>query len=233
MSEKPLLLSSAKSGILVKKNNEKIVLFTLGAIGLFVVLAGAADVTSRFSRSFLGENAAFTAFAPVVVLFNAGATDSLFGAARATTTPLVPATLSIPTIGVHAKVEQVGKKADGTMGTPQKFEDVAWYSLGAKPGEAGNAVFAGHVNNALTKAGVFEHLSLLKLGDTFSISDSSGRSLNYKVTDIEQYPADTAPAAAIFATTGPSRVVLITCDGDWVSADKTFSKRLVIFAQLQ
>lgn len=194
----------------------------MAAIGLFVVLVGAADMASRLSRSLFGENAAFTAFAPAVLLLNS-----------TSTMPIVPATLTIGAIGVRAPVEQVGKKADGTMGTPQKFEDVVWYSLGAKPGEAGNAVFAGHVNNALTKSGVFEHLSLLKLGDTFSISDASGRSLNYKVTDIEQYPADAAPAASIFATTGLSRAVLITCDGDWVSTDKTFSKRLVVFAQLQ
>lgn len=205
----------------------------MAAVGLFVVLVGAADISTRISRAWFGDKAAFTAFAPAVVLFNASTTDSLFGATSATTTPLVPALLTIPSIGVRANVEQVGKKADGTMGTPQKFEEVAWYSLGAKPGEAGNAVIAGHVNNALTKAGVFEHLSLVNLGDTLSLFDASGRSLMYKVTDIEQYPADTAPAGAIFATTGPSQVVLITCDGDWVSADKTFSKRLVVFAQLQ
>ena len=119
------------------------------------------------------------------------------------------------------------------MGTPQNFGDVAWYSLGSKPGEPGNAVIDGHVNNALTKAGVFEHLTQIKLGDPISVTDSAGRSLNYKVTDIEEYPADTAPADSIFATTGPSQLVLITCDGDWVPADKSFSQRLVVFAALQ
>jgi len=209
------------------------VLYIFAAIGLFVVLVGAANISAKISNSWFGENAAFTAFAPAVTLLNPSSPDSLFGASAATTTPLVPALLKIPSIGVSASVEQVGKKSDGTMGTPQKFEDVAWYSLGAKPGEAGNAVIAGHVNNALTKAGVFEHLSLVKLGDSLLLTDASGRSLSYKVTDIEEYPADTAPADAIFATTGPSQVVLITCDGDWVSTDKTFSKRLVVFAQLQ
>lgn len=234
MSEKPLLLSSAKSGVLVKKNSEKVFLYAMALIGLLVVLVGAADITSRLSRSFLGDEALRTAFAPAVMLFNASSTNAFFGVSQAsTTTPLVPGTLLIPSIGVRANVEHVGKKADGTMGTPQKFEDVAWYSLGAKPGEAGNAVIAGHVNNALTKAGVFEHLDSVKLGDVILLSDSNGDSLTYKVTDIEQYPADTAPAASIFATTGPSQLVLITCDGEWVQNDHSFNKRLVVFAQLQ
>lgn len=206
----------------------------MAAVGLFVVLVGAADITSRLSHSFLGEDAAFTAFAPAVTLFNPSSPNSLFGASPSTTTPLVPALLTVPSIGVKANVEQVGKKADGSMGTPQTFEDVAWYNLGAKPGEAGNAVIAGHVNNAIfTRPGVFEHLSSINIGDEVTLSDTSGRSLSYKVTDIEQYPADTAPAAAIFATTGPSQVVLITCDGDWVQSDHSFDKRLVVFARLQ
>jgi len=205
----------------------------MAAIGLFVVLVGLLDVSTRASRAVENSNIGFTAFAPAVTLFNASSTDSFFGTPRASAAPLIPTNLKIPSIGLNASVEQVGKKDDGSMGTPQKFEDVAWYSLGSKPGEPGNAVIDGHVNNALTKAGVFQHLSSVKLGDMIIVSDSSGHALNYKVTDIEEYPADTAPAASIFATTGPSQVVLITCDGDWVPADKTFSARLVVFARLQ
>lgn len=232
MSEKPLLLSSAKSGVLVKKTNERILLYVMAAIGAFVVLVGLYDVTTRASRE-LKNDLIFSAFAPAVTIFNASTTDSFFGTPRASAAPLVPTNITIPSIRVNASVEQVGKKADGSMGTPEKFENVAWYSLGSKPGEPGNAVIAGHVNNALTKTGVFEHLSSVKLGDTITVSDSLGHALTYKVHRIEQYPANEAPAASIFATAGASRLVLITCDGDWVSKDKTFSKRLVIFAQLQ
>jgi LPXTG-site transpeptidase (sortase) family protein len=233
MSEKHLLLSSAKSGVLVKKNRgERIFLYLFACIGAVVILVGAADAVSRLSRGIDGS-VLRTAFAPAVMLLNATSSDAFFGTPHATTTPLVPVTLSVPSIGVTANVEKVGKKTDGSMATPTKFEDVAWYSLGSKPGEAGNAVIAGHVNNALTKSGVFEHLASVKLGDSVSVNDGSGHVLSYKVTDIEEYPADTAPAASIFATTGPSQLVLITCDGDWVSQDKTFSNRLVVFASLQ
>jgi len=116
------------------------------------------------------------------------------------------------------------------MATPTDFADVGWYALGGRPGGIGNAVFAGHVNNALTKEGVFGHLSQVHVGDYVTVSDKDGHTIVYKVTAIDQYPADEAPAASIFASTGPSQLVLITCDGDWVPAEKTFDKRLVITA---
>jgi LPXTG-site transpeptidase (sortase) family protein len=118
------------------------------------------------------------------------------------------------------------------MATPSTFIDVAWYKLGSHPGEAGSAVMAGHVNNALTKAGVFEHLSDLNIGDGISITDANGAVLHYAVRDIEDYPNASAPLSTIFSTTGPSQLVLITCAGDWDPKAHTYDHRVVIFAGL-
>lgn len=207
-------------------------MYVFACVGVVMILIGAADVLSRISKS-LDSSILRTAFSPAIVLLNATSTDAFFGATVATSTPMAPTQLSIPSIGVKANVEKVGKKSDGSMATPAKFDDVAWYGLGSKPGEPGNAVIAGHVNNALTTSGVFEHLGSVKLGDSVSVSDAGDHILTYQVTDIEEYAENSAPIAAIFATTGPSRLVLITCDGEWLSKDKTFSKRLVVFASLK
>ena len=205
--------------------------FVILAVGVGVTLVGAADILSRVARATLGEQATNAAFAPAVAILNPSVLD-LFSRSPATTTPITPATLTVPAIGVTAAVEQVGKRADGTMQAPTKFGDVAWYSLGAKPGEAGNAVIAGHVNNALTKTGVFEHLSNLKVGDAIVVSDVSGKTLTYFVIKLETYPASDAPAASIFTGEGPSQLVLITCDGEWVASAHSFSKRFVVYARL-
>jgi LPXTG-site transpeptidase (sortase) family protein len=140
--------------------------------------------------------------------------------------------LKVPSLGVDASVEQVGKKADGSMGTPSAFGNVAWYSPGSKPGAAGNAVFAGHVNNALTKAGVFSHLSQIKQGARIEVWGKDGRSLDFEVVSIEQYPAETAPAEAVFSTEGSPQIILITCEGDWDAAAHSFDKRLVVVGRL-
>lgn len=238
MSEKPLLLSSVKSvvaGHTPRSNWLRVATITFG---FFVVLVGAADIATRAAHT-LGANASLDIFAPAIALTNPSALNSLktnsvpATSTSATTTPITPARLIIPSIGVNANVEQVGKKADGSMGTPQTFGDVAWYALGSKPGAAGNAVIDGHVDNALTTAGVFMHLSQVHLGDTITVADASGATRTFVVNNIQEVPADSAPDASIFATTGPSQLVLITCDGDWVPAAKSFSERLEVFASLQ
>ncbi len=93
----------------------------------------------------------------------------------------------MPALGIDAKVESVGKKSDGSMGTPSTWTAVAWYDLGPKPGEAGNAVIDGHVDNALTTAGVFQHLSDIGLGDVIEVSDAEGHILRYSVSEVDEY----------------------------------------------
>ena len=208
-----------------RRNWLRIVAITFG---FFVVLVGAADVATRVAHAALGSNASLDIFAPAITITDPSALSSLKA-----TTPITPAHLIIPSIGVNANVEQVGKKADGSMGTPQSFGDVAWYALGSKPGAPGNAVIDGHVDNALTTAGVFMHLSQVHLGDTITVADAGGATRTFVVQNIQEVSADTAPDPSIFTTTGPSQLVLITCDGSWVPTAKSFSERLEVFATLQ
>lgn len=227
MPEKPLLLSAAKSGVLLTGREARVRLAAL-AVGGLMVLIGAADLTTRLAHAVFNGSAGTEAFGPAVA-----AIDPRVSGAAGNASPvgaLVPARLNIPSIGVNAPVEQVGQKADGTMGTPQKFGDVAWYAPGAKPGGQGSAVFAGHVDNALTTAGVFEHLSQLKPGDYVSVEDASGKTLVYRVASATNYPADKAPLDKIFATSGAPQLVLITCTGDWVTSQHQFDQRLVVIA---
>ena len=197
-------------------------------VGTLVILTGAASAVSLFARAALGSDALFLAFAPVAAVPAAPVITPLTG----TTTPIVPATLFIPAIGVHANVEQVGTNAKGNLGTPHTFGDVAWYLLGPKPGDPGNAIIDGHVNNALTTAGVFEHLADLKAGDTIQVSDSTGHTLTYAVTHVEDYSDTNAPLQTIFSNSGPSQLILITCDGQWLNSAHSFNERLVVYASL-
>ena len=234
MSEKLSLLSSATSR---EPKHHRGLRVAATAIGVCVILVGAADVSSRIAHDAFGANASLYSFAPAITLLGNYNTDAGTIPAAATrsasTTPLIPVRLEIPSIGVNAHVEQVGNKADGSMGTPSTFGDVAWYAAGSAPGQPGNAVIDGHVDNALTTAGVFMHLSQIALGDTITVVNASGTPMNFTVTNVEEIPADSAPAASIFTTTGPSQLVLITCDGTWVPNTKSFDQRLVVFASLK
>lgn len=227
MPENHLLLQSAKSGVLVVPAHERrahYLRLAATAVGILCVLVGAADMTSRLVKS-AGPDAAFLAFAPAAAINR----PSLFVAAT-TSAAIVPARLRIPSLGVDAKVEPVTVKADGAMATPSNFDNVAWYSPGAKPGGQGSAVFAGHVNNALLRSGVFEHLAQIKKGSYVMVEDAAGKSLVYRVSSVEEYEPN-ASTDALFSASGPSRLVLITCDGEWVPSARSYDKRLVVVAE--
>ena len=243
MSEKPLLLSSAKSGILLPTEHTSAVWSrrVVTALGCVVIVVGGVDIVNKAGHlldtsgisNFLPRSIAFTAFAPAAAIVDPSLLNSVTnGVSPTTIDAFVPLRLKISSIGVDAKVESVGKKTDGSMETPKNINNVGWYSLGSRVGEKGNAVFAGHVNNGLNLDGVFAHLSDVKVGDYVSVSSYLNAPLIYVVTQINQYPLDNAPSAEIFTTTGPPQLVLITCDGDWMGSQHTFTKRLVVVARL-
>lgn len=225
---KRLLLSSPARP---ESRAARIVRYAAIAIGVFVVLWGLADVTSRMAESVLGPDALFDAFAPAAATRPSSALV-VPAALASTTDAFVPARLKVPSLGIDAVVEEVGRKADGSMGTPADFMNAGWWSEGSRPGQPGNAVFDGHVNNALTKAGVFGHLSQVRKGDYVTVSDAGGHTLVYEVSEVSLYDTAQAPLERIFTKTGPSQLVLITCDGEWVQDEHEFDKRLVVVARL-
>ena len=144
----------------------------------------------------------------------------------------LPYRLIIPSLNINAGVQKVGVKADGSMGTPSNFTDVAWYKYGTIPGQVGSAVIDGHVDNGLSLAGVFKHLVDIKVGDDVYVEQANGNKLHFKVTDIETYPYIGAPTEKIFTQTDAARLNLITCEGAWVQSGKTYDHRLVVYTKL-
>ncbi|HET7628490.1 MAG TPA: class F sortase [Bacillales bacterium] len=115
------------------------------------------------------------------------------------------------------------------MGTPKKWENVAWYKLGAKPGEKGSAVFAGHVDSKSGPA-VFFNLKDLKKGDL--VKNEKGVTLIFQVYDKHAYPRNDAPLQRIFGYTSVQVIRLITCTGNFNYEAHTHKKRLTVSAVL-
>ncbi len=160
----------------------------------------------------------------------------------ATTTPVrhynvspqdLPSRLAIPKLNVDANVQRVGVGKSGSVAVPSNYTDVAWYRNSSVPGQPGGALFDGHVDNGLSLAGVFKQLNTLLPGDDIYVQTESGQQLHYVVTNLQTYPYQDVPMAALLDETGPSRMSLITCDGAWVQDKKTYDQRLVVYAELQ
>lgn len=201
---------------------------------LVLVIIGAWDIISRMA-SLLDTAHAQTAAGGLYAVQEMQPLDAIRAhIAETGQSPvrMVPARLRIPAIGVDASVQPVGVSTEGAMQAPGNFRDVGWYRYGVMPGGEGSAVFDGHVNNALTKTGVFQQLNMLREGDAVIIADANGYLLTFLVTMARSYDTNEAPTAEIFSRAGDPRIALITCDGQWDSAARQYTKRLVVYAQL-
>jgi LPXTG-site transpeptidase (sortase) family protein len=141
-----------------------------------------------------------------------------------------PIRLKIPKLNVDALIEDVGLTADGSMAVPKGPDDVAWFALGPRPGEIGNAVIAGHEGWKNGISAVFDYLYTLHVGDTLYTVDAKGKTTVFVVREIRILD-EHADASAVFASSdGKAHLNLVTCEGVWNATTKSYAGRLVVFA---
>lgn len=144
----------------------------------------------------------------------------------------LPERLRIPSLSIHAYVRHVGVTASGDMATPGNFTDVGWYKYGTVPGFVGSAVMDGHVDNGLSRNGVFKNLSQLKVGDELFVDTASSTVLRFVVREVASYPVGEVPAERIFTDARGRFLTLITCDGVFNKTANDYESRLVVYAEL-
>lgn len=142
----------------------------------------------------------------------------------------LPVRLIIPSINVNASIQQVGFTKSREMEVPSNTVDVGWFKLGPHPGERGSAVIDGHFDGDSGKMGVFTNLYKLKQGNKLYIKDDKGISTTFVVRESRTY--DPGYADDIFSRSDGTYLNLITCDGVWDGDKKSYSKRLVVFADI-
>lgn len=139
----------------------------------------------------------------------------------------LPVRINIPTININAAIERVGVTAGGAMDVPKSQDDAAWLDLGPRPGENGSAVIAGHYGG---KISVFNNLYKLRKGDKIYVEDDKGAIISFVVRESRRYDPK-ADASSVFASNdGKPHLNLVTCEGVWDKVSKSYSKRLVVFA---
>lgn len=135
----------------------------------------------------------------------------------------VPTRLLIPSIGVDAKVIELGTHYNSSG---QLVWDTAPFAAGhhigtPNPGEPGNVVISGHISS-LYEGDVFRRLPEINIGDGIVI-ETSDQDYVYQVVDkkvVEPTQID------VMNSTGEQVVTLITCVPDGV-----YTQRLIITAK--
>src|SRR3989339_607307 len=140
-----------------------------------------------------------------------------------------PVRLRIPSIGVDAAIEPVGRTSKGMMDAPGNPDTVGWYSLGSRPGEKGSAVLAGHLDWYGGKTAGFRHLDALRKGGILSVETDKGKFVPFVVREMRTLPSNEY-APDLFRSSDGSHLNLVTCSGAWDTARKNYSERLVVSA---
>ncbi len=157
------------------------------------------------------------------------AEEKVNGGVESVSVPL-PAHLRIPRIKVDARVESLGLTKSGALAVPKGPESVAWYNLGTRPGEVGNAVLSGHYGWKNHIPAVFDRLRDVRVGDKLSVENETGQVITFVVREVRLYGASDNAVNVFTSTDGKAHLVLITCAGKWSKASKSYPNRLVVFA---
>lgn len=140
-------------------------------------------------------------------------------------------TLVIPSIGVNAPIEPVGRLPDGAMAVPvhKQWDGVGWYQYGPRPGELGSAVIDGHLDRPGGSPAVFWRLQELHVGDFVLVVNPGKHTLRFQVRRIAAYQPAAAPLQQIFENDSGTFLNLITCAGTWIPRLHQTTLRLVVY----
>ena len=203
------------------------------AVGLLAVLLSLALVS--LSPGELGSSPAVARLTPGTQLIGSKVVAMAPPAAPRTESfnriagPITPARLRIPSIGVDAWIGAVGLRGDGSMDVPDNLWTSSWLAKGPRPGQAGNAVIAGH--RGVGTPALFSHLENVRAGDRIYVSDAAGNELIYVVTGVASLDLSRSTQVAVFGPTTAQQLVLITCFGRYVASARTYDHRLVVFSR--
>lgn len=126
--------------------------------------------------------------------------------------PGTPVEVRIPRLGVVAGVLPVATRGE-VLVPPSDPTELGWWADGARPGDPGRALVAGHTVNA--GGGALDDLETLERGDRVAVGSKAGGT-RWVVESVEVLGKDdiSRRAEQLFTQEGPARLVLLTCE-DW------------------
>jgi LPXTG-site transpeptidase (sortase) family protein len=144
----------------------------------------------------------------------------------------LPRYLRITKLGINSRVLSVSMSANGQLGTPSNIYDTGWYTSSSKPGTAGATLIVGHMTGQRS-LGVFTNLNKLVTGDVLTVERGDGAVFNYRVVRMTVFPLASVDmsSALVPVTPGKPGLNLITCAGTYLSAQQTYSDRLIVYAE--
>lgn len=164
------------------------------------------------------------------------AAGSPFGPVDGMAPPAGPETprtvrVQVASADIDSAVRPVGVSPDGQMALPPRPEVLGWYRYGPAPGAGtGSVVLAGHLDSKRYGLGPLVGLRQVEVGDEVEVTRSDGTAKGYVVVDVRRYDRQALPEE-LFARTGPERLRIITCGGEFLPDEGGYQQNLVVTAE--
>lgn len=141
-----------------------------------------------------------------------------------------PVEIRIGGIGIRMPVVPEGVTTDGQMSLPAKPSTLGWYRFGAKPGQRGSTVLAGHVDTKRFGIGPLAQLPEVEAGATIRLRLSDGSTLWYRVAGLRSVDKQSRALESVFDESGPSRLRIVTCGGKFDPQNGGYQDNVVLTA---
>jgi sortase (surface protein transpeptidase) len=142
-----------------------------------------------------------------------------------------PVWLTIPAIGVKAPIVTLGLNRNGTLQVPSSTTVVGWYTGSPRPGAAGSAIIAGHVDSR-SGPGVFFWLRRMHRGERIYVRRADGTLAVFTVTAVRMYAKAQFPTATVYGPVPDAELRLITCGGTFDYTSHSYLSNVVVYARL-
>ena len=143
----------------------------------------------------------------------------------------VPRSLSIPSLGIHAKLVKLGLNGDGTVQVPKNTSQPGWYHFGPSPGQSGSAVILGHVDS-FHGPGIFFKLRTLVPGRHIEVSLADGKRAIFIVTAVQTFLKSSFPTERVYGSHGYAELQLVTCGGVFNPRTGSYESNIIVFSVL-
>ena len=144
---------------------------------------------------------------------------------------LVPQRIRVDSLGIDMAIESVGLAADGAMELPKNPSLAAWYRFGPSPASAAGAtVVAAHVDSLVYDIGPFAQLATASAGTEIVVTTEDGQDRRYAVESVQTVTKQDVPWDSIFDRTGPNRLTLVTCGGEFDYDARTYLSNVIVSA---
>jgi sortase (surface protein transpeptidase) len=142
----------------------------------------------------------------------------------------VPTRLQVPALDIDAPITPVGVDSAGQVQIPEDVHTLGWYQWGRSVGAAsGSVVVVGHVDSARQGVGALFDLRSIAAGAEVVVTAGNRRYV-YQVIAREEFVKNAVPWPALFATTGRTRLTLVTCGGAFDRTTKSYVDNIVVTA---